>query len=281
MTEIADGFYEHMPFDQYAAIDALNGSKLIHLRRSPMKYRHELDNPTPPTPAMLLGVATHQLILEPERIGDFAVWGTLPEEKVRNGKVWENFKAANAGMRIITVSERDAMVGMAVGARKNLPIMKYANGKGRTEVSMIWTDPGTGRRFKGRLDKIMDARDTICDLKTTRSSNSRQFGAQAYALGYHVKMAIYWRGYKTLTGREPHEKLLAIESKPPHESTVFRVTTDVILQGMEELDALLALLGECERTDHWPAAHEDETDLILPAWAITSEQDSLEEFAEA
>jgi hypothetical protein len=92
-------------------------------------------------------------------------------------------------------------------------------------------------------------------------------------------MAMYWSGYKTLMGHEPHMKLLAIESKPPYESTVFRITKDVILQGLEELAEILKKLDECERTNTWPAAHEDETDLILPSWALTTESDSLEEFA--
>jgi exodeoxyribonuclease VIII len=277
MSEELNGLYPGMDFASYAAVDALNGSSLMALRRSPMRYRHERDNPTPPTPAMILGTATHRLILEPDRVGDFAVWGTLPEEKVRNGKVWKNFKALNAGALIVTKAERDAMVGMAVGARKNVPIMKYANAKGDTEVSMFWRD-ANGRRWKGRVDKILKGH-VIADLKTTRDCHPRKFGSQAFSLGYHIKMAIYWDGYRTITGEAPTERLLAIDSKEPHESVVYRVTKDVIMQGLEERDELVRLLDECEKTNNWPPAYEDETDLLIPAWAVT-EQDSLAEFAE-
>lgn len=271
------GFYHDLPFDDYVAIPALNGSSLIHLRRSPMKYRHELDNPTPPTPAMILGTATHRLILEPEKVGDFAVWDQETQAR-RFGKAWDAFKAENADRQIVTATERDQIVGMAVGARRNLPIMKYANAKGRTEVSMFWTDPVSGREFKGRVDKILDG-DVIFDLKTTRDCHSHGFSGQAYALGYHIKMALYWNGYKALTGKEPKMRLGAIDSKAPHESAVYRVTKDVLLQGFEELDELLRTLTECESTGNWPPAHEEETDLLLPAW-LGQNQDSLEEFAE-
>jgi exodeoxyribonuclease VIII len=274
---IEPGFYYHMPFDEYAAIPAINGSSLLHLRRSPMKYKHELDNPTPATPAMILGTATHRLILEPDRVGDFAVWGEQPDEKVRRGNVWEAFKAEHAGKMIVTKAERDQMVGMAVGARKNVPIMKYANAKGDTEVSMFWRD-ANGRRWKGRVDKILKGH-VIADLKTTRDCHPRKFGSQAFSLGYHIKMAIYWDGYRTITGEAPTERLLAIDSKEPHESVVYRVTKDVIMQGLEERDELVRLLDECEKTNNWPPAYEDETDLLIPAWAVT-EQDSLAEFAE-
>jgi PDDEXK-like domain of unknown function (DUF3799) len=277
MAELT-GFYEGMDFDGYAGVYALNGSSLIHMRRSPMKYRHERDNPTPPSPAMLLGVATHRMILEPDRINDFAVWGTLPEEKVRNGKVWERFKELNAGATIITVAERDAMVGMAVGARKNVPIMKYANAKGRCEVSMFWRDSVSGRRYKGRVDKIVEGH-VIADLKTTRDCRSFQFGAQAFQLGYHVKMAMYWWGYKAIEGHEPKMRLLAIEPRKPHESAVYRVTKDVLIQGMEEWQQLEQRLTECERNDYWPAAEQEETDLILPAWTREKADEGLDEFA--
>ena len=269
-----NGFYEGMDFDGYAGIDALNGSSIVHMRRSPMFYKFMRDNPQPPTPAMVLGTATHRMILEPDRVNDFAVWGEQDDQKVRRGGVWEAFKAAHADRMIVTAAERDAMIGMAVGARKNIPIQKYANAKGKCEVSMFWTDPVSGRSFKGRVDKILP-NHTIFDLKTTRDCQSFKFGAQSYALGYHIKMALYWNGYKTITGHEPHLKLGAIESKAPHESAVYRVTKDVILQGLEELDVLLKTLAECEKTDTWPAAEEEETDLLLPTWATTQNDEDL------
>ena len=274
-----DYMVESMPFEEYQAEDGLNGSSLLHLRRSPMSYRFNYDNPQPPSPAMVLGTATHRLILEPERVGDFAVWGTEPDQKVRNGSVWVAFQAANFDKMIVTKKERDDMVGMATGARKNLPIRKYADGKGRTEVSMFWTDPGSGRRFKGRVDKILDSGDVVFDLKTCRDCHPRMFGAQSYKLGYHIKMAMYWLGYKQITGNEPKMRIGAIDSKAPYESATYRVTKDVILQGFEEMDELLKILRECEETDTWPAQYTEETDLMIPAWALT-EQSDLTEFAE-
>lgn len=270
---------ERMPFEEYQAAAGLNGSSLMHLRRSPMRYQYELNHPTPPSPAMILGTATHRLILEPERVGDFAVWGEAEDQKVRNGKVWAAFQAAHFDKMIVTKKERDDMVGMATGARKNLPIRKYADGKGRCEVSMFWTDLVSKRRFKGRVDKILDAGDVIFDLKTTRDCHPRRFGAQSYALGYHIKMALYWNGYKAVTGREPKMRLGAIDSKAPYESATYRITKDVILQGLQELDELLATLRGCEDADFWPAAHDEETDLLLPAW-LGMEQNDLMEFAE-
>jgi hypothetical protein len=129
------------------------------------------------------------------------------------------------------------------------------------------------------VDKIIDSRHTIFDLKTTRDCHGYAFGSQAYKLGYHIKMAIYWSGYKAITGEAPKLKIGAIESKAPHESAVYRITPDVLLQGLEELAELLQQLRECEKTDTWPPANQEESDLILPSWAV-AQTDDLAEFAE-
>ena len=277
MAEL-NGFYEDMDFETYAAVPALNGSSLVHMRRSPMFYKWMLDNPQPPTDAMKLGTATHRLILEPKKVGDFAVWGEQEDEKVRRGKVWDAFQEAHAGKTIVTVAERDAMVGMATGARRNVPIRKYADAKGKMEVSMFWRDPVTDRRYKGRVDKIC-AGHVIADLKTCVSCQPRQFAAASFRLGYHIKLAMYWSGYRILTGHEPKMRLLATEKKAPFESVVYRVTKDVLVQGLQEWQELEARLIECQQANRWPAEYEDETDLQLPSW-LGESQDSLEEFAE-
>jgi hypothetical protein len=126
MADELSGFYYGMDFETYQAVPAINGSSLLHMRRSPMKYRHELDHPSPPSQAMTLGTATHRLILGPDRVGDFAVWGDIPEHRTaggamrpRNGGDWNAFKDDHAGQMIVTRDERDAMVGMGIGARKS------------------------------------------------------------------------------------------------------------------------------------------------------------------
>ena len=98
------GIFPGVDWAEYQAIDALNGSSLLPMRRSPMLYKWMLDNPQPPTDAMTLGTATHRLILEPERVGDFEVWGEQEDQKVRRGQVWEAFRMAHAGQMIDTTA---------------------------------------------------------------------------------------------------------------------------------------------------------------------------------
>jgi len=267
------GIYYELPFEQYAAEDALNGSSIVHMRRSPMHYRYMKDHPQPTTPALKLGIATHRLILEPTKVDDFAVWGLEEDQKVRRGKVWDAFSCANSSKMIVTEDECAAMVGMAVGARKNLPIRKYADAKGPTEVSLFWVDHVTGRRMKARIDKWIPTMRAVFDLKTTRDCRAYKFGAQSYALGYHIKMAIQHMGVMALLDTDASMKLGAIESKAPHESAVYRIPKDVLLQGKEELDEVIKVLVECEKTGTWPADQPEESDLQLPTRATSTDND--------
>lgn len=60
---------------------------------------------------------------------------------------------------------------------------------------------------------------------------------------------------------------------------MYRATPDVLTQGADDLDAIMKRLDECEKTGHWPPAEEEETDLLLPSYAMTTEGEDLSEFA--
>lgn len=279
--ERLNGFVEGMSFEDYAAVDALSGSSLMHMRRSPLTYIWNKDNPQPSTDAQRLGTVIHTAILEPPLLGKIAVWGLLEEQKVRRGKVWDAFAEANKELIILTKAEQ-AAVADAVDGAYDTPIAKqYLSEEGPCEVSMFWTDPFDGRYWKGRLDKLIRTKNsaTIVDLKKTRCCSPRRFGAQAYALGYHCKAAIYVSGYQILTGIRPKFKWIALEDKRPNECAVYRATPDVLTLGGDEVTSLVRRLDECEKTDVWPCEVEQEEDLILPAYAM-NEAEGLEEFAE-
>ena len=265
-----DGFVENMPYEEYAAVKAINFSQLRPMMRSPLAYRWAMDNPEPETDAQKIGTVVHRMILEPNNLGELAVWGNLEDQKVRHGKVWNAFREENAGRTILTQSEKEYVVQTTVAVRRNLLARKYLAEDGPTEVSMFWHD-ANGVAFKGRIDKLIPSKHIMVNLKTTRSCQPWQFGAQAYKLGYYMHEALYWDGYKILTGRSAKQKIVAFESRPPYEGAVYRITPDVRLQGLQDLEVLLAKLARCEKLNHWPAEMEQESDLVLPPYATPLE----------
>jgi PDDEXK-like domain of unknown function (DUF3799) len=274
------GIVEGMSFDDYAAVDALSGSALMHMRRSPLTYIYNKDNPQPPTEAMKLGTVIHTAILEPPLLGKIAIWGLTEEQKVRRGKVWDAFEEANKDLIILTRAEQASVADAVEGAYDTPVVRQYLSEPGPTEVSMFWIDPYDGRYWKGRIDKLIRTKNTatIIDLKKTRCCSPRRFGAQAEYLGYHCKAAIYVSGYQILTGIRPKFKWIVLEDKKPNECAVYRATPDVLTLGGEIVTSLVRRLNECEKTDVWPCEVETEEDLILPAYAM-NEAEGLDDFA--
>jgi hypothetical protein len=272
--DIGPGMYDAVDFADYAAIDAYNGSSIVHMSRSPLHYRWLKDHPEPPTPAMVLGTFTHRMILEPDRVGDFVVWGDQPDQKVRNGGKWEAFKEENEGRTIITRTERNDMVQIVAAVRRNPAVTKLLR-EGRSELSMIWKDRDLGHLCKGRIDYLREGPPVILDLKTTRDVRPFKFGNQAFQLGYHIKLAMYQNGYFTLTGETAPVKIIAVENKPPYDSAVYFVPSDVLQQGHEDYLRLMEKIHECEEAGCWPGAVEGEAELSLPSYAYGQTSDDL------
>ena len=107
-----DGFVENMPYEEYAAVKAINFSQLRPMMRSPLAYRWAMDNPEPETDAQKIGTVVHRMILEPNNLGELAVWGNLEDQKVRRGKVWDAFQEEHEGCIILTVYENDDVLAM-------------------------------------------------------------------------------------------------------------------------------------------------------------------------
>lgn len=269
------GITAGIPFDQYLQLPGLSASKLKKLMRSPLAYKWALDHPDhTSSPAMALGTAAHTAILEPHRMRtDYVLW----DGGDRRGKAWTEFKEANADKAILTASEFADVKGMYDAVLGHGPAARYLQ-DGVAEVTIEWTDP-TGRAFHSRVDwvTVIDGQVVLVDLKTTRDSSPRHFGADAYRLGYHIQFALYVDGWYYLTGEQPRFVVLAVESKAPYEPAVFDVTDEVLAQGHDEYMRLLATLKECETSDTWPPRAQDEQELTLPSWAMGSEDEDLSE----
>ena len=141
---------------------------------------------------------------------------------------------------------------------------------------MIWKDKAIDRLFKGRIDYLReDGHPVIVDMKTTRDSRPFKFGNQAFNLGYHIKLALYQNGYYALTGEMAGVKIIAVESKPPYETAVYNVPSDVLQQGQDDYAQLMRKILDCEALGEWPGANEVEADLTLPSYAYTEVSDDL------
>lgn len=260
-----------MTFSEYARIDAANWSKLKAGRKSALHLRHAMNEPVPDTAAMLLGRSAHTAVFEPDRFPvEYAVF---PGPR-RQGKAWDEFCAANQGRTILRADEymtclaiRDAVRGHPVAGPALAP-------PGEAEKVLQWQDPDTGIACKARLDWYRTG--LLCDLKTTSQITPREFSATAHRMGYFGQLAFYQEGLARNRLDAPRPIIIAVETTPPHDVAVYRLTDDALEAGEVEWRELLRMLSAGRFSGRWPGRYEDQAvDLDLPQWAY-AEGESLD-----
>lgn len=255
---------------EYEAMDRVNWSSLRHIARSPLHYRHALEEDSPDTAARKLGRAIHVAVLEPELFsGLYVVW----DGGRRAGKAWDAFCEENADREILTVAEHEACAAIQRAVREHPIAAPYVQG-GRSEVTIAWEHriPAAGDfpevviPCKGRLDYLRP--DCIVDLKSARDGSIEGFGRACWNLRYHTQLAFYQDGLAAATGRRLPVKIVVVENTAPWAVTVFDVPEYILEIGREEYTALLARLDYCRERDEWPGYADEEIELQLPRWAI-------------
>lgn len=263
-----------MTYDAYDRIAAANWSTLKALKKSPAHYRHRLLSPEPDTAPRRLGRAVHMAVLEPERFsGLHAVWPA--DEGRRFGKKWDAFRAAHAGLEILTEDEHAQCLALQTAVWAN-PIATRLLQGGRGEQTIQWTDAPTRIACKARLDYVGPS--GLLDLKTTRDASVGGFARESWRYGYHEAAAWHVDGWAAgHDGEALPYHLIAVESAAPFAVTVFRVPDDVLESGRAAVRDVLNLLSFHRAHDTWPGYSEEVVQLQLPAWATGASDDEDED----
>ncbi len=261
-----------MPMEKYRAAPGISISRLNLLHRSPAHYKQELDDPTPPTPAMIWGTMFHSFVFEPDVFkATYAVLEDKINRSTKEGKAaWVEWQASNEGKTPIdrpTMTELTAMRDSLLAHRK----AGNALSGGVAEQCLFWLSDAN--RCKGRPDYIKGLPDApgegvVVDLKTCLDARPDVFGHQCWNLRYHAQAAFYCDGYEAHFGEKPKGFLIvAIEKAPPYAVNVFLADEAMVDQGRREYQADLAIYAECLANDKWPAYPEVVQALVLPRWA--------------
>lgn len=257
-----------MTFDEYLAIDAVNWSTLKEARRSPLHFRHRVENPREDTTRLAIGRATHTAVFEPDRfVLDYALFSG----SIRRGKEWDACCAANRGKTILKAEEYQTCLAMRDAVRSH-PIAGPALAPpGEAEKVLTWTDEVTGLKCKARIDWWRPG--LLSDLKTTVDVSPRRFGTIAERMGYHGQMAFYRAGLIANGLDAPPPRIIAVEAAEPHDVAVFRIDDDALYAGEQLVAELLALVAAGKFSNKWPGQCPEEIPLQLPAWTFKEEGD--------
>lgn len=270
---------QNLSQEEYFAIDAVSKTDLSFMAKSPLHYlkRKELMKETD---AMRLGTLLHMALLEPARFRDSYIVEpvAMPDgEEINRRKkdhraFLDGFREKNKDKLIVTEKQFDSLVGMLQQASSNPEISNVLNMKGMQEVAGTWETNGV--LCKGRADFIYEHPTigrVIVEVKKTRDASPEGFSRQAYNLLYHLQAAMYLDGFEA-----KHFVFIAIEDALPNASGVYWADDSLIDAGRRLRDRLLARLVECKERKFYPAYTQGVTKIMLPAWAVNSEQERIE-----
>jgi hypothetical protein len=254
-------------FEDYLALPGVNISSLLHMAKSPAHYRHVIGGGAKPdTAALRMGRMAHAAVLEPERYAEeVAIW----TGGRRAGKEYDAWCLENVGRIQIKEDEHELCMALSAAVREHPVAGAYlASQDGIAEASLQWRH-AIGLDCKGRFDWLDVGAGVVVDLKTARDASDLEFGKAAARLDYCARAAFYSDGYAAKFGELPRFVLIAVEKVPPYAVAVYRVGEDLIEMGRRKYEKLLGELALCLERNEWPGlCHDQETDLLLPPWAL-------------
>lgn len=173
------------------------------------------------------------------------------EGKVRNGKVWDAFKAAHAGAAILTRKEWARAEAIAASVRRNEHAARLLFGPATLrEQTIHWEQLGRARRSTPDVR----APHYVVELKSTRCAEPGRFCRDATFRGYHAQMVDQLAAVEYETGIRPEKAyVVAVETLPPYVVTVLELTPRALDRGSQLCRLWLERLLVCEQANHWPA----------------------------
>lgn len=196
------------------------------------------------------GTLTHVLTFEPERIVDaIAVW----KGKVRAGREWADFQAANVGKLIMR--ETDVReVQHAVRELRSVPqVNELLRRKHDTELAVFGKVSRT--YAKGLLDCVTtdDGPVTLIDLKTTSHGIDEHSVLRTIdRLHYAEQLGFYAWLYREATGIEIEAAYLLFISLGTNAVRLVRLTTAYLQFGLRRMTQAIESVERCIDADEWP-----------------------------
>lgn len=262
-TTPGPGLYEGVPFDEYLTWQAVNNSSLGTLRQSAAHYRQACDDKAAEDdkPHFQFGRFVHGGRLEPSKVlQNYVVMPRFEDQlegnyqKPKASKEYREkvaaFRAANAGLEIVTQQQLDDLLGIVEQLAANELASTWLGGEGPAELSMIWEDQDTGLLCKGRVDKALLSDQLAVDLKTTRDLG--RFPWSLVDFGYARQAAFYTDGLRALTGQPFGFAIVAMESSAPYCVQAAIVSDDTITDGRLEYRQALRMIADGRTRRHWP-----------------------------
>ena len=237
---------------EYRQHPAISRSELWHIRKSPAHFKEEKDNPSPPTPSLLLGQLTHAFLLTPDEVeNQFAV---LPDinRRTREGKAIYSEWIEENTEKVIVPAQMWEQARSIAGAVLDVPKARKLL-QGLKEVPYFWKHPITEEECKCRVDCLNTSlsRPTIVEYKTAADASLEAFVRAAIKYGYDFQSGMYSQGVEQNIGEEPMFVFIVAETSPPYAVNILCADETFVAHGKDIMAELMEIYHDCKLTGNW------------------------------
>lgn len=267
MKTVIHGIH-HLPEADYRALDAINKTGLDYIAKSPAHFQAFRAQPPEATDAMLLGMATHLGVFEPELL--YKKFFARPDGidgRTKEGKAaLREIGIKNAGKTMLRSEEFATIEGIMKSIRGHALASQLISG-GRAEAAAISQDPEHGVLCKARPDYLR-ADDMIIDLKTTGNAGFFQFQRSVRDFRYHVQAAWYLKVVNEALKRSQYKRfvLMVVEKEPPFGVILYELDAEALRIGATVARQNLKTYAECLKRNEWPGYPETVLTMTVPVY---------------
>jgi exodeoxyribonuclease VIII len=235
--------------DHYHSLDYFISSSLVRsYLKSPAHFLYSFKNNQKDSQALLLGRAFHILALQPSEFQQKYVvapdFGDLRKKENKDKKIL--FENQNVGRVVIAQEMFSCLSEMLESLKKiNLSFDKL-----KIEDSFFFSHDKTSLKLKTRPDIYDLENKCLFDLKTTRCSSPQVFSKTILSYGYATQLAFYGMGLKKYYDVDfTTFKIIAVESLPPYNVTVFNISKNLIDKKQMQIEKALFDMSESIRSN--------------------------------
>lgn len=284
------GVHRHVQFGDYLKWEAANWSTLKHFQRSCLHGRYNMLRPPVANASQVIGGALDVAVFEGPEAYE-RLYATMPQFPGHpNSNVHKEAKAAwlksHEGAIELTPTEGQKVKEMLAALQANKRAWALlTEGRGQSQLSILWDDAETGIRCKGRVDRLSivpkaalsddagpgDKVLVLTDLKSSRAPGPREFERECLRFSYHGQLASYRAGLQVFDPADMAVCIVAIENQPPYDVVVHRFSEEFLDHGWRMWRRLLTQYAECVKSGRWPGMCGDVNLLLLPPWGREDE----------
>ena len=247
---------------------AVSSSTLKSIFRSPahcLAYQREGKTETP---AMFNGRALHAALLEPEVFqAEFAVVPKVDKRTKAGKERWDLFCLEHEGKQLISAEELDYIGRLKLSLERHPRARKLMELDGEAELSLFWTDLGTGLALKARPDRLLRALPILVEVKSTCNAQKSAFMRKIVDFDYHLSLAMYVAGVRQVQQLDVQPVFLVIEDRS-FELCLYKPDADMLRIGHQRFRYAVETYARCKEANHWPGYQPDgNIEVIsLPKW---------------